>query len=460
MATLSRLEEANRILEQRRAELQARRQAAAAAGETGGLLRAKESGSGESQPHNLPDPKSTFCAQNPERVPPCGLVGKVDGLGEPSQGSSTSWELTNGQLELERRRRYDGVTHTPPADQAQAHAQIWLGGFCKGLATRARADLPAETGAKPTSPAHVKHYPALGLAALDQEEARLYRAWLLFRFLDEAGRGWLSVTEVRAALTEEGSPSYLCTWRNLRDILNEGEGAYWTTERSSAGWFTGRIWLRSAAKAAAYLRVERLEGRPVALEMDTLTGEIGDVRAHLWASQHSGRRRPAPVARSTERELTGIPERTQRHYCERAGVERRQNIAVGEQHDQATHQERAWHHGNGTFVFTDYQGKQGRQGQRYVAWHLPSTHFGPHQQLPKGRQRKINQALADLVNNGAQGNGGRDVDRLFHADGKEAGKAYNRQGGEFDAYWPQKTGTRPFTLWHVLPSQEAGNFAL
>ncbi len=165
-----------------------------------------------------------------------------------------------------------------------------------------------------------------------------------------------------------------------------------------------------------------------------------------------------------------MPARTQRVYEQRAGVEVRANMAVGERLTDKSLQERAWQHGRATFSFTDSEGKHGPAGGRYVAWRLPNSYQGPHALSPKGRMKKINHQI-DLVNSRVQGN---DLDRataryrtttceqvavrftfdrLFHPNGREAGRAYNRDQRR-DIYWP--AGRSPAggrRLWRVLPGR-------
>jgi hypothetical protein len=303
---------------------------------------------------------------------------------------------------------------------------------------------------------------------LRQEMAAPGRIWLLLRHLDEAGRGWLGLNAVRQKLTDPDSETRVCGRRQLRNLLRQGRGVFWEYDRPSGGRPSKkgddeeRLWLRSAAKAAAALGVKRLTGRPVALPVSILLAGIGAVRAHFYASFHSGRRSDNPVSRSTLEAITQVPERTQRIYDQKAGVEGRRNIAVGERDSAENRQERAWRHGRAVFTFTDRQGRQGNAGQRYIAWRLPNRYAGPHKTSPKGRQKKINRQI-DLVTKGAQGNGlaqrrrrcRPQVDRLFHPNGREAGKAYNRDPGK-DAYWSSpgsSTGqSKSDQVWQVIPA--------
>ena len=236
------------------------------------------------------------------------------------------------------------------------------------------------------------------------------------------------------------------SWSQLRNLLAEVGGGFW--ERDAE-----RVWLRSAAKAAAALGVERLRGRPVGVPLEALLGGIGTVRAHLYASFHSGRKESNPISRATLEELTGVPARTQRAYEEIAGVESERNVAVGEPYTEEAMREQAWERGKAVFHFVDGRGRRGRAGRAYVAWHLPNAYEGPHQQLCKGRQKKINRELADLVMKGMRGNDRETVDRLFWPHSGAAGKAYNRKPG-VDAYWTAeevRAGSR--AVWDVLPAE-------
>ena len=63
--------------------------------------------------------------------------------------------------------------------------------------------------------------------------------------------------------------------------------------------------------------------------VSALLGGIRQVRAHFYASYHSSRRESNPISREVLRELTSVPERTQREYEQAADVACQRNIAVG-----------------------------------------------------------------------------------------------------------------------------------
>jgi len=306
-------------------------------------------------------------------------------------------------------------------------------------------------------------HPSIALAMLKMGLASPGRIWLLLRHLDQGGQGWLDLQETQQQLCHKESALRVCGRRQLRNLLGQGQGIFWHRDKS-------RVWLRSAARVAIALEVERLRGRPVKLPLAILLDGIGQVRAHFYATFHSGRQDNTqddpgnPISRATLRKISYVPARTQRLYEQRAGVEVRPNMAVGERLTQSNLQERAWRHGRATFPFIDHEGKQGPAGGRYVAWRLPNSYQGPHMLSPKGRMKKINQQI-DLVNSRAQGNdlyrtttysqviAHSTVDRLFHSSGREAGQAYNRDQKR-DIYWPGSRLRGSRRLWRVLPARE------
>lgn len=294
----------------------------------------------------------------------------------------------------------------------------------------------------------VKVYPSLAVAMVEQDLAAPGRVYWLLRHMDSIGQGWVDDAKARDYLTGHGAALKVCTWRRLRQILNQGEGVFWRRDGK------GRIWLTGAAKLALFLSVERLTGQPVEIPVKQLLGGIRAVRAQFYASFHSGRRTDNPISRETLRDITGVPERTQLEYEKTAAVAKQRNFAVGEQYTQVEAQERAWQHGRATFHFFDTNGNHGQAGREYVAWHLPNSYSGPHAKRNKGRQKKINQRLVGLVMKGMRGNDQERVEKVFWPHGAAAGAAYNRNAAT-DAYWPQgPTRAHKHHMWHVLPGKK------
>jgi hypothetical protein len=71
------------------------------------------------------------------------------------------------------------------------------------------------------------------------------RVWLLLRYLDKIGRGWLAPDEVRRVLTDETSPFYLCGKRQLRKLLAQGDGLFWQRDEEHI-WLMGLVWVAAA----------------------------------------------------------------------------------------------------------------------------------------------------------------------------------------------------------------------
>ncbi len=321
-----------------------------------------------------------------------------------------------------------------------------------------RVNAPISCPTRPAASAQtLKLYPDVAVAMLRQEVATSGRVWLLLRHLDAQGCGWLTEEAARQQLTEKRSPLRICGVRQWRNLLAEGDGLFWRREN-------GRIWLRSVTKVALTLGVARLRGRPVALPLAALTQRIGQVRAHLYASFHSGRQNEQgsapPIARATLQRLTHVQPRTQRRYERQARVQRQPNFAIGPRANAETMAETAWQHGTAVFPLTDHLGRQGKPGITYVAWQLPNQYTGPHLPQPKGCQKRINRKLADLFMKGMTGNDAPPVDSLlarrYFGNGKTAVRAAERQPNQI-VYWPE-TIRRKCQLWHCAKREPDFSF--
>ena len=284
---------------------------------------------------------------------------------------------------------------------------------------------------------------------LEHELAAAGRIYLLMRFIDSQGSGWLTVEHVRFAFTNKESPLKVMGWRRLRQILHEGEGIFWHRDDCS------RIWIAGTAKIADRLDVERLLGRPVQLPLRSLVGGIQTVRANFYASYHSGRNKDNPISRQVLEEVTGVPVRTQRTYDEVTGTGRQKNICVGERYSREKFEDLAYDRGRAAFILRDAKGKYGKKGTNYLAWHLPNTYEGPHKTTYRGRQKKINHQLNALVMQGMQANGqDGGIEKVFWPQIAVAGKAWNKNT-TVDAYWPEcHTETNRYQLWGVMVALE------
>ena len=312
----------------------------------------------------------------------------------------------------------------------------------------------------PEPPDWVKLYPDIGLGMLREGAAAPGRLWLMLRYLDQDGQGSFRIVNIREQLTRKKSAHRLCGKRQLRNLLRDGEGVYWTRDN-------GRLWLRSAAKVAFALGVEHLSGRPVALPVAAVLEGVGAFKAHLYAAFHSGRVKETPhgakvmpIARETVAGLSGVGRSSQRNYEQMAGVEVQANFAVGEPVSEDGRQERAWRQGQALFELQDFYGRQGKKGRTYLCWQLPNSYEGGHVFRPRGRQRRINRELNDLVNKRAPGNEeGPDEEprpgSMYYPNGMMAAKAYGRDPAQ-ERYWRQgRVENGRFVAWQQLGGEMA-----
>jgi hypothetical protein len=347
--------------------------------------------------------------------------------------------IYHAQALLAARRRQAGVNYRPHAPVvAENGAQ-----FVSQLAIASPAPSPDKNRSAAISTRRretVKVYPHLALGMLDAELTAAGRIYWLLRYIDLEGRGWVHVDDARQKLTRKHAPLRVCGWRRLRQLLHEGQDILWKRDG------VGRIWLTGAARMAQKLDIERLAGKPVDLPVKALLGGMRQVRAHFYASSHSGRRTENPISRATLREITSVPERTQLDYDKAAGVARQQNIAIGPRYSQEAFKKQAWERGTGVFRFFDNNGNQGAPHREYVAWQLPNSYTGPHRQCAKGRQKKINQRLADLVHiTGTRGNDQERIVRLFYPHGAAADR--QRNDTPQTQYWSRGESRHHVQLW-------------
>ena len=285
-------------------------------------------------------------------------------------------------------------------------------------------------------------FPDIALAMLRTKTAAAGRVWLLLRHFDAAGRGRVAAEDAARWLTGDEPATRICGRRQWGNLLRAGDGLFWErdTGRDGAEWLR----LRSAVRVAAALGVRRMSGSPVAVPLASLTGTIGQARAHLYAAFHSGRTRTdlltgerqarGPISRASLCKLSGAAANSQRNYERRARVGRRSAIAVGPPANAADEQETAWRRGRSLFRLRDDKGRYGRPGAVYLAWQLPNEYTGPHDTLSRGRMKRLNRALADLFHDGITGNGGRSITNEEAAGGGRRqvadGKAQVARGDE------------------------------
>ena len=290
----------------------------------------------------------------------------------------------------------------------------------------------------------VRLHPAIGLGMLRVKKTAGGRLWLLLRVIDRQGQGWVDLEIARRMFSGPDAPYRICGPRQFRNLLAQGEGIFWEKRGQ-------RLWLRSVPRVAAALGVERLDGRPIALPRPVLTQSIGKVRAHLYAAFHSGRRKDNPISRAALTRISRVSPRTQQTYERKAGVRKQRNYATGPRLNSSQAQELAWQKGSACFTWHDRQGTHGSETATFLAWQLPNSYNGPHEQRPNGNRKKFNRQLADLSTKGMTGNGRPAVEyrhKRFCDTAKAAVQSANYSKNA--VYW---RGSAPGS-WYVMKAEE------
>jgi hypothetical protein len=299
-----------------------------------------------------------------------------------------------------------------------------------------------------SNPSSIRHYPSLGIGALKTEHAPQFRVWLACRHLNSNGSGHLTQFTLKQQLTVKDAPLRLCGWRRLQQILHRGNGHFWTYNQQQK-----RVWLFGTVRVAKYLQVDSLEGQPVQLPVKALTGGIGLFKAHLYGAWHSGRNSHTqsagkPISRQTQELLTQVPQRTQRHYEQQAGVQIIPNLAIGSAYTPANIEQQTWRKGGAVFQFVDKNGRIGKRNGRYVAWQMPNSYIGPHANAAPGNHRRLNRQLTGLVQKGVQGNDLLSPNHRYFHNGHAAATALTRQRTD-ESYWPLPV-KQCYQLWSVF----------
>lgn len=302
--------------------------------------------------------------------------------------------------------------------------------------------LPRKLQTSPSEIRTIKVNRDIPIAAKKAGEAYLCRLWYLIRTLDDAGSGVVPREAVREAFSNELG---IWSWRRLRQMLRDGDGKFWQLG-------DGGVWYRSASKVAKYLGLPYLTGRAVEVPFDEFVEGVGRYNAAMYAAWHAGRSTNNPISRAKLEELTGACERSQRSYDKQSAMDTRANYTTGPVANPESYQHVAAEHGHGVFMFLDAKGYQGPAGGKYIAHQLPNSYQCSFVSRRSTRQRHINRYL-NLRCNGARERD--DVDSVFFRNGKQAGRAYDKQGGRFDAYWLSRDSQHT-AFWCEIPSQNKG----
>ena len=166
-----------------------------------------------------------------------------------------------------------------------------------------------------------------GSLIVSAEKARKlvpFRLWALARVLDHAGKGWVSLDELRAALASGGNLAYAkrdTVNNHIRKAARQGFGEIGA----------GKFFYRKEAKIAYLLGMDCITGKAVEVPVSALLGDFVEIRAlalDCFHSSQNGTSFANPIARETiTQEITGRSKPTQIKYAGKklAGIGTRSN---------------------------------------------------------------------------------------------------------------------------------------
>ena len=156
-------------------------------------------------------------------------------------------------------------------------------------------------------PDYVDIFPEIAQAALRGGEEQRAADWSLLRAADEQGSGRLPRLTARRTL-EQGR---LLSERDARRHLRNGDGRWWTLDQQY-------VWPRGPVRVAEALGIDRLS-QPHRIPVTDLQHGTACLRAALAATAYRTDEYGRPLSRRRVRELTGVPESTQRRYENKHG---------------------------------------------------------------------------------------------------------------------------------------------
>ena len=260
----------------------------------------------------------------------------------------------------------------------------------------------------------VKIWPVVGLGAIRTNLGGPFRLWSIARHLDNKG-------------------SEVVVMHMLKDYcdslgINQRTYLRWQSDAKDYGIITLRYWskseqsvisLKKLASAAKIFECQRI-GYPVIIPTYLLLNY--GWRGWVWAAYLAtlGER---PISRGKMREITGVPEQTQRDYENQIGIQKIENYAVTDL--SADHLsgmgefERSY-----AFLFRD-----AKTPDPVIAYQLPNTYIPPKvvRTSTKGRSRKAQKQL-NAASFYVERDHSVEIVRLYHSSERSAVAAIRKHG--------------------------------
>lgn len=333
----------------------------------------------------------------------------VERLDAPPPG--VSWALWNANRELHKRRAgLPGASVVAPVASEGATEDNQL----------PASNEPSPVAAPcPKARGTVTVFNEVLIAILQAKEVATGRVWLVARGTDAEGCGRVPVADLYEALPK-------LTTRRVRQVLQAGEGKYWYVGRA-------HLYLISQEKVAARLGVGRIRRDAVAVTVAKMAQSVKAAKAVMWNAVHCGRKSAHPISRVTLSGMGVKDPRTQRSLEQMEGIRSAQQYAVigsNNPYDRRQAEENE----EPVFTLQDHKGVMGKRGRVYLARHLPNIYTGTLQTVAHGK-KWFNRQLRKLHDKGSGAKTRPQIERVFFADGKRAGRAWDKQPLT-DTYWP------------------------
>jgi hypothetical protein len=117
---------------------------------------------------------------------------------------------------------------------------------------------------------------------LQTRTAEAGRVWMVCRYLDEEGRGWVYIEDLKRYLTRSESSLQLVAAKEFETILREGDGLFWNLDNQ------GRLWLAGLARVASSLNIERV-WKAQRLPIKQIIQGLSQYRLHSFAASYLNR---------------------------------------------------------------------------------------------------------------------------------------------------------------------------
>lgn len=240
-------------------------------------------------------------------------------------------------------------------------------------------------------------YTSIATAITRNKMTAAGRVWLIVHhYFNRQGRQLVSEAEIVDLLCGDERPYRLFGRRQWFNIRRLGSGIFWEQANQQ-----GSLLIHGMRRVSLALNETRIEKGRVHMPLALLTKSVKSAKSALYATFDASRS-AAPVSRAAKQRVSGLDRVSQWRHEKQSGlihtVRNYEVVCQLSEHQRV--EDAAFTYGNATFAFTDWQGKQGKPGQRYLTRQMPNSYSAPAlDRACDGRRKKLNRQLRIHVNN-------------------------------------------------------------